>query len=113
MKFAKLALVILGHHCQDSYDVPQAAVYSTDEMLLLQGIVDAHNALLPLLHLPSCPAELLAPLMHVHTAVQMVRNLVQDSLEDQETMRETTARATATLTMHMWSLAGAVHVEAC
>lgn len=91
----------------------QAAVYSRDELLLSQGIVDAHNSLLPLLHLHRCPAELLAPLMHVHTALQTVRNLVQDSLEDQEEMRETAARATATLSMHCWRLAGtpSLHVQ--
>lgn len=71
-----------------------------------QGVVDAHNALLPLLHLKHCPEDLLTPLLHVHTAVQSVRNLVQDSLEDQEAMRETAARAAATLSMHCWRLAG-------
>jgi hypothetical protein len=84
----------------------QAAVYSRDEMLLAQGLVEVHNALLPFLHLHSCPGELLTPLMHVHTALQMIRNLVQDSLEDQEAMRETAARVAGTLSMHCWRLAG-------
>lgn len=84
----------------------QAAVYSRDELVLSQGLVDAHNALLPLLHLKGCPEELLAPLIHVHIALQTVRNLVQDSLEGQEAMRETAARAAATLSMHCWRLAG-------
>jgi hypothetical protein len=89
----------------------QAAVMSRDEMVVSEGLVDVHNALLPLLHLSNCPPDLLAPLMHVQAALQSVRNLVQDSFEDQEAMRESTARAAATLSVHSWRLAAGAGQE--
>lgn len=65
----------------------------------------AHNALLPLLVLPGRPAEVISALMHVHAALRTVHNLVQNSLQGQEALRENTARSAAVVSLHLFHLA--------
>lgn len=91
----------------------QVAAYAGDELVVSEGIVHTHNALLPLLTLPGRPGEVISALMHVHAALRGVHNLVQDSLQSQEAMRENTARSAAVLSLHLFHLArGAATPEA-
>eukprot|EP00892_Ulva_mutabilis_P009551 jgi/Ulvmu1/6969/UM033_0026.1 len=83
----------------------QAAAYAADDLAVSEGVVLVHNALLPLLSLPGRPAEAISALMHVSAALRTVHNLVQDSLEGQEAMRENAARAAAVASLHLFHLA--------
>lgn len=73
-------------------------------MAVSEGVVNVHNALLPLLSLSGRPAELVSALMAVHAALYTVTNLVQDSFEGQEAMRENTARSAAVTSLHLFHL---------
>jgi hypothetical protein len=83
----------------------QTAAIIQDEVLLLEGCVRVHNALLPLLVLPRQSRLLVKALLSVHAALPSVHNLVQDSFNGQERNRRAAAQALAALTLHAVQLA--------
>jgi hypothetical protein len=87
----------------------QVAAKVQDERLLVEGCARVHNALAPLLALPSRSPFLVKALLAVYAALSTITNVVQDSFDGQEAGRRAGARSLSALTLHAAQLAQHEH----